>query len=74
MKQLWLLFGILFAVHVQAQTTQEKLAMADIGAIKTSLNDDANVSKKKWVELTEQEQKVLAPLATEWDTLRPWQR
>lgn len=76
MKKLWLVFGFVFAMHVQAQTNQEKLAMADIGAIKTSLNGDENaeVAIKKWAELTSQQQQVLTPLASEWDTLRPWQR
>lgn len=73
MKTFWLILGILFAMHTQAQTTQEKVAMADIGAITTAA-DDANVPLKKWVELTDQEQSVLAPLASEWDSLRPWQR
>ena len=33
--------------------------------------EDANVS---WVQLTNEQHKVLNPLASEWDTLRPWQR
>lgn len=76
MKKFWVVLGFLFAVHVQAQTQHEMLAMADIGAIKTSLNDDENtdVPMKKWAELSAEQQQVLAPLASEWDTLRPWQR
>ena len=27
-----------------------------------------------WAQLSEAQQKVLSPLASEWDTLRPWQR
>ncbi len=27
-----------------------------------------------WSQLTEDQQKVLSPLAAEWDSLRPWQR
>jgi hypothetical protein len=45
MKKFWLLVNLLFAMHVQAATNQEQLAMADIGAIKTSLSDDAPAKK-----------------------------
>ena len=74
MKKFWLALSFLFVVpvfvaSVQAETNQEKLADAD--AIQVALND---VPIKKWVELTEQQQGVLSPLASEWDTLRPWQR
>ena len=33
--------------------------------------NDANVL---WAQLSEQQRSVLNPLASEWDTLRPWQR
>lgn len=33
--------------------------------------DDANVA---WSQLNAEQRKVLNPLASEWDTLRPWQR
>ncbi len=33
--------------------------------------DDANVT---WAQLTDGQRQVLNPLASEWDTLRPWQR
>jgi hypothetical protein len=74
MKKFWLALSFLFVVpvfvaSVQAETNQEKLADADV--IQVALND---VPTKKWVELTEQQQGVLSPLASEWDTLRPWQR
>jgi hypothetical protein len=36
-----------------------------------ALADDVTVS---WSQLTDVQQKVLSPLASEWDTLRPWQR
>jgi len=35
------------------------------------LADDVAVS---WAQLTDVQKKVLSPLASEWDTLRPWQR
>jgi hypothetical protein len=37
----------------------------------SAIADEANVT---WAQLTEQQQQVLNPLASEWDTLRPWQR
>ena len=36
-----------------------------------ALADDANVT---WAQLTESQRQILNPLASEWDTLRPWQR
>ena len=74
MKKFWLALNFLFVVPVfvapvQAETNQEKLADADV--VQVALND---VPTKKWVDLTEQQQGVLSPLASEWDTLRPWQR
>jgi hypothetical protein len=74
MKKFWLALSFLFVVPVfvapvQAETNQEKLADADV--VQVALND---VPTKKWVELTEQQQGVLSPLASEWDALRPWQR
>ncbi|NOS98258.1 MAG: DUF3106 domain-containing protein [Methylotenera sp.] len=33
--------------------------------------DDATVT---WAQLNDGQQQVLSPLASEWDTLRPWQR
>ncbi|MEQ1486901.1 MAG: DUF3106 domain-containing protein [Methylotenera sp.] len=33
--------------------------------------DDATVT---WAQLNDAQQQVLSPLASEWDTLRPWQR
>jgi hypothetical protein len=36
-----------------------------------ALADDSSVS---WTQLTDEQRKVLNPLASEWDTLRPWQR
>jgi len=35
------------------------------------LADDVAVT---WAQLTDVQKKVLSPLASEWDTLRPWQR
>lgn len=44
------------------------LALFFCGAV---MAEDANVS---WAQLNNTQQKVLSPLAAEWDTLRPWQR
>lgn len=53
-----------------------KLAMGDIGSIKSSLSDNSTsqASTKSWAQLSEDQRKVLSPLGAEWDTLRPWQR
>jgi hypothetical protein len=50
------------------------LAMADIGAIKNDLSPDDPAANVTWAQLSEQQRMVLAPLKSEWDTLRPWQR
>jgi len=34
----------------------------------------ANAADVSWSELNDAQRKVLNPLASEWDTLRPWQR
>nr|WP_294839601.1 DUF3106 domain-containing protein [uncultured Methylotenera sp.] len=34
----------------------------------------ANAADVSWSELNDSQRKVLNPLASEWDTLRPWQR
>lgn len=49
------------------------VAMGDIGAIKSNLSDTGS-SQVTWAQLTDEQRKVLSPLASEWDTLRPWQR
>ncbi len=49
------------------------LAKADIGVIKSSQNEN-DASIQTWVQLTDEQRKVLAPLGNEWNTLRPWQR
>ena len=57
-----------------AQHTQ--LAMGDVGSLKSSLNDGgtSTIPAQTWNQLSDDQRKVLAPLGTEWDTLRPWQR
>ena len=67
----------LFATSLQAQATDEvQVALGDIGAIRYSLSDNgaSQAPTQSWVQLTDDQHKVLAPLSTEWDTLRPWQR
>ncbi len=49
------------------------LAKADIGAISSTQSEDA-APTQAWAQLTDDQRKVLAPLGSEWDTLRPWQR
>ncbi len=36
-----------------------------------AIADEANIT---WAQLTDDQRQVLNPLASEWDTLRPWQR
>jgi hypothetical protein len=36
-----------------------------------AIADDANVT---WAQLNDGQRQILNPLASEWDTLRPWQR
>lgn len=65
------------ALSVQAGDFNSRpalLAMADIGAIKNDLSPDDPAANVTWVQLTDQQRLVLAPLKGEWDTLRPWQR
>lgn len=71
MKKFWIALSLLFVmqVHAQAGTNQEQFV--DNGSVQVALND---APTKKWAELTKQQQGVLSPLASEWDTLRPWQR
>lgn len=60
--------------HAQALEHQI-VAMGDIGAIRTNVAEGADESHQiTWAQLNEDQKKVLAPLAGEWDTLRPWQR
>ena len=53
-----------------------QLAMGDIGSIKSSLSDAGGSATpaQTWSQLSNDQRKVLAPLGSEWDTLRPWQR
>jgi len=76
-----LLLIMLVASQLNAQELTDynqpiKLAMGDIGSIKSSLNDSSasEASTKRWSQLSEDQRKVLSPLGAEWDTLRPWQR
>lgn len=88
-KLLFLVFGlgVCFGVSARQQNDltldandasaqYQRVAMGDIGSIKSSLNDDAAAAKPQvmWAQLTDEQRKVLSPLGAEWDTLRPWQR
>ena len=66
-------------------TESIQLALGDLGSIKSgsiksgsmtsSLNGEAAAEPTQaWVQLTEDQRNVLAPLGSQWDTLRPWQR
>jgi hypothetical protein len=70
---------VLFANGAQAQGLPNgfedtHLAMGDIGAIKSSLNDGDTAPTQSWSQLTDDQRKILSALGGEWDTLRPWQR
>lgn len=77
---------VMFAASLQAAETAKpsktQLALGDIGSVKSTLNSglsddsskDSHAPIKSWDQLTGDERKVLAPLGSEWDTLRPWQR
>ena len=76
----------IFTASAQAAETitssKTQLALGDIGSVKSSISNglsdassnDSHASTKTWSQLSEGERNVLAPLGTEWDTLRPWQR
>lgn len=82
-KQLQLaLFALLLGAFFWAGTTtayanhQDSifLAMGDVGAIRSNLTEGDDSQQVMWTQLTDEQKKVLAPLSSEWDTLRPWQR
>ena len=73
------------ATALAHSTESIQLALGDLGSIKSdsiksgsmtsSLNGEAAAEPMQtWVQLTENQRKVLAPLGSQWDTLRPWQR
>lgn len=76
----FLLLLALFASGLQAEQATSlvvsgtQVAMGDTGSMKSSLNDDENAPVQSWAQLTDDQRKVLTPLAGEWDSLRPWQR
>ena len=53
-----------------------QVAMGDIGSRNSSLSDAGGSAApaQTWSQLSNDQRKVLAPLGSEWDTLRPWQR
>jgi Protein of unknown function (DUF3106) len=75
----------IFASSLQAagfKHSSTHIALGDIGSIQSSpssglsdaSNNDNHAPIKTWSQLSGDERKVLAPLGSEWDTLRPWQR
>ena len=78
-KYLLLLALMASSIHAAELTNSAdyiQLAMGDIGSIKSSLSDGggSNAPAQTWQQLSNDQRKVLAPLGSEWDTLRPWQR
>lgn len=76
MKKFLFLFA-LFASGVYAQdAAPTRLAMGDLGSIKSSLSSAASdeAPTQRWSQLTDDQRKTLSALGGEWDTLRPWQR
>lgn len=73
-----LLLGAFFWVGTQTAHANNQdsmhLAMGDVGAIRSNLSEADDSQQVTWTQLTEDQRKVLAPLSSEWDTLRPWQR
>ena len=80
----FVMLGLQATVLVHA-TESMQLALGDLGSIQSgssksgnltsSLNgESASAPMPTWAQLTEDQRKVLAPLGSEWDTLRPWQR
>lgn len=47
------------------------LSLAIFSSSASAQAEDENVS---WLQLSHEQRQVLNPLASEWDTLRPWQR
>jgi DNA-binding CsgD family transcriptional regulator len=77
----FLLMLILFATSLHAEELSgdlhfTRIAMGDLGSIKSSFNGDEvdESSSKSWAQLTDNQRIILSALGGEWDTLRPWQR
>lgn len=77
----WVIWSVVAGSSSQAlaatlddEAGQRWVAMADIGAIKSDLSPADPAANVTWAQLTDQQRAVLSPLASEWDTLRPWQR
>lgn len=78
-KLLFLL--VLFATSLHAQEFSSDLpamrvAMGDLGSIKSSLSDETGdeAHTQSWAQLSDDQRKILSALGGEWDMLRPWQR
>lgn len=70
----WIIWSLAASAVAKGDDGQQWLAMADMGAIKNDLTPADPATNLSWLQLTEQQKTVLAPLAGEWDSLRPWQR
>jgi Protein of unknown function (DUF3106) len=72
-----LLLAFLWSFVSVAQANNQDsllLAMGDVGAIRSNLSEGEDTPQVMWTQLSDEQKKVLAPLSSEWDTLRPWQR
>lgn len=59
-------------VNAHLYDTEVVLSAEETGFVRVDAED--NLNPQPWAALSSDEQKVLTPLAKEWDTLRPWQR
>jgi hypothetical protein len=74
--------GSLQAAELHNSHQRTHVALGDLGSVSQSISNglsdasskDDHAPSKHWAQLSEEEQKVLAPLGAEWDSLRPWQR
>ena len=89
MNKLLVLLAVVM-VGLQATTSvyatdSIQVALGDLGSIKSGSNNSGNMKSslsgesaaapiQAWAQLTDDQRKVLAPLGSQWDTLRPWQR
>jgi hypothetical protein len=78
-KMVWLFMLVITSALADenfAGNQSVRVAMGDIGAIKSTLNEEnsADAPVQSWAQLTDEQRKVLTPLGGEWDSLRPWQR
>jgi hypothetical protein len=67
-----LLMGVTTSIFTHQSHAKQDVVVILAAADTASATADAN--QVKWAQLSKSQQDVLAPLASEWDSLRPWQR